>query len=264
MIWGINNGMFARQWFAPLVKALYERPAFLEKQMNRLDRMIVPSKLMRSILVEHGLKEDKVVFCPFGINFMPADTMLPSEANVPLRIGFVGTLAEHKGAHVLIDAIRQIPREHAIEVLLYGILMDYPDYAEKLKAAAGDDPRIKFCGTFPNSEIGRVFAALDVLVVPSVWHENTPLIIYTAQAAKCPVIASDHDGIAEIVHHGKNGLLFPAGDALALAHLIDSLYMDPSILKQLAANSEPPRTISEYVSDLEKVYREVLSERCEQ
>ncbi|MBE0575135.1 MAG: glycosyltransferase family 4 protein [Desulfuromonadales bacterium] len=262
MIWGINKGMYASHWFAPLVKALYARPAFLEKQMNRLDRMIVPSLLMQRILLEHGLNEDKVVSCPFGINFVPADKMPPSQVAVPLRIGFVGTLAEHKGAHVLVEAVRQIPRERAIEVLLYGNLESYPSYAERLKAAAGDDPRVKFCGTFPNSEIGRVFANLDVLVVPSVWHENTPLIIYTAQAARCPVIASDHEGISEIVHHGKNGLLFPAGDALVLARLIESLYQDPCILKKLAANSEPPKTIDAYVCDLEQIYQEVLSERC--
>ncbi len=183
---------------------------------------------------------------------------------MPLRIGFVGTLAEHKGAHVLVEAVRQIPRERALEVLLYGNLEGYPNYVEKLKAAAGDDPRIRFCGTFPNSEIGKIFAALDVLVVPSVWHENTPLVIYTAQAARCPVIASDHEGISEIVHHGKNGLLFPAGDALALARLIDSLSDDRDMLKQLAANAEPPRTIEEYVCDLEQIYKEVLSERGEQ
>jgi glycosyltransferase involved in cell wall biosynthesis len=181
---------------------------------------------------------------------------------VPLRIAFVGTLAEHKGAHVLVEAVRQIPRERAIEVLLYGNFESYPSYVERLKAAAGDDPRVKFCGTFPNSEIGKVFSNLDVLVVPSVWHENTPLIIYTAQAARCPVIASDHEGISEIVHHGSNGLLFPAGDAPALARLIESLYQEPCILKMLAANAEPPRTIDEYVFDLEQIYKEVLSERC--
>ncbi len=85
MIWGINKGMFASQWFAPLVKALYARPAFLEKQMNRLDRMIVPSRLMQRILLEHGLKEEKVVSCPFGINFVPAEKMPPSEVECAIE-----------------------------------------------------------------------------------------------------------------------------------------------------------------------------------
>jgi glycosyltransferase involved in cell wall biosynthesis len=49
---------------------------------------------------------------------------------------------------------------------------------------------------------------LDVLVVPSIWYENTPLVIYSAQAAGCPVIASNLGGIAEVKHHEDNGLLF--------------------------------------------------------
>ena len=77
-----------------------------------------------------------------------------------------------------------------VELKIYGGLEDYPQYVAAARAAAGD-PRITFCGTFANQEIGRVFAGIDVLVVPSVWYENTPLVISSAQQAGCPVIASD-------------------------------------------------------------------------
>jgi glycosyltransferase involved in cell wall biosynthesis len=53
---------------------------------------------------------------------------------------------------------------------------------------------IKFCGTFPNKDIFTIFETIDVLIVPSVWFENTPLVIYSAQASNCPVIGSDLPG----------------------------------------------------------------------
>ena len=69
----------------------------------------------------------------------------------------------------------------------------------------------------PNESIGDVFSELDVLVVPSVWYENTPLAIYSAQEAGCPVIASNLGGMSEVIKHEKNGLLFEAGDFVGLA-----------------------------------------------
>ena len=261
MIWGLNKGLFSGRWFAPLVRALYDRPAFIEEQMNRLDRMIVPTRLLEKILIKQGLKEEKIVFCPFGINFHNIEQKIIPEETMLLRIGFIGTLAEHKGPHVLIDAIGLLPQDLSLEVKLYGKLDDYPEYVERLKASAGKDPRIRFYGTFPNSEIGEIFTHIDVLVVPSIWYENSPLVIYSAQAAGCPVIASDLEGMAEVVRHGDNGLLFQAGRASTLARLLESFIQDPAMLQNLSKNAAMPKSIVEYVSELVGIYNEVLNVR---
>ena len=262
MIWGINKGMFANAWFAPLVRALYDRPAFLRQQMNRMDRMIVPTRMMGQTLIAHGLKEDKVFFCPFGINCDKAKKNgVPIEDSAKLRIGFIGTLAEHKGAHVLIEAVRELPHELCLDVQLYGKLDDFPEYVKKLKLSADEDPRIRFCGTFPNNEIGYIFAQLDVLVVPSIWYENTPLVIYSAQAAGCTVIVSNLPGMTEIVHQGENGLLFEAGNPSDLAQQIKSIIQKPEMLTKLSKNAKLPKTIAEYTTEIEAIYAEVLEER---
>lgn len=260
IIFWIKKGMFSCMWFSPLVRALYERPSFIEKQMNRLDRMIVPTKLMERTLIRHGLMSEKVVFSPYGINFYKLQQKKTSEGSSLLRIGFIGTLSEPKGAHVLVEAIRLIPQETSIKVKLYGKLDDFPSYVEKLIDISNRDPRIEFCGTFPNNEIGKVFEDIDVLVVPSIWYENTPLVIYSAQAACCPVIASDLDGIAEAVHHGDNGLLFPPGNASALANLIRSLLQNPAVLKKLEKNARVPKSMSTYATELVAIYDEIAKE----
>ncbi len=241
-----------------LVRALVKRPGFMKKRMNLLDKVVVPTRLMKQILQDNGLQKERIVFAPFGINLQYLEGVPRAGRSEVLRIGFIGTLAEHKGAHVLIEAIRLLATDRKLEVRLYGKLDDFPDYVERLKASSVADPRIKFCGTFPNQQIGEVFSDLDVLVVPSIWYENTPLVIYSAQAAGCPVIASNLGGMAEAVRHEDNGLLFEPGDASGLAAILKRLIGTPNLVENLAKNARKPKPVTEYVAELVDIYYEVL------
>ena len=260
MIWCINRGAFSGSWFSPMVRALYRRAGFLRERMNKLDRVIVPTHLMEEILVANGLRPDKVVYSRFGIFPYPPETN-EQDIGGKFRIGFIGGLSEHKGTHLLISAVRRLPEIVSLELRIYGRNDLYPDYYEKLLRLADVDQRIRFCGTFPNEIIGKIFAELDVLVVPSIWYENTPLVIYSAQAAGCPVIASNLGGMAEVVEHEKNGLLFEAGDIAGLVGAIERLARDRELLRQLAANAMRPKSICDYVSELQIIYDEILTER---
>lgn len=257
MIWGINHGAFSGAWFSPMVSALYQRAGFLRTRMNMLDRVIVPTRLMEDMLVLNGLQPDKVVFSRFGIRTIAPEAHKPDMSG-RLRIGFIGGLSEHKGVHLLISAVRLLPRTALLELKIYGRPDIYPEYFAMLQRLADADDRICFCGTFPNEQIGNVFAELDMLVVPSIWYENTPLVIYSAQAAGCPVIASNLGGMAEVVEHEKNGLLFKAGDVVGLAASIGRVTDDRELLHKLAANAVKPKSISEYVSELLSIYDDVL------
>lgn len=260
MIRSINRGAFSQSWFSPMVRALDQRAGFLRERMNKLDKVIVPTRLMEELLVNNGLKPDKVVYSRFGIRPTPVE---PRKQDMVerLRIGFIGGLSEHKGAHLLVSAVRCMSKFKSLELKIYGRSDQYPDYFEKLRILADADPRIAFCGTFPNEDIGKIFAELDVLVVPSIWYENTPLVIYSAQAAACPVIASNLGGMAEVVEHEENGLLFEAGDIDGLACALERISLDRGLLQKLAANAISPKHISDYVAELQNIYIAVLNER---
>lgn len=260
MIWCINRGAFSRSLFSPMVRALSQRAGFLRERMNKLDRMIVPTRLMEEMLVNNGLKQDKVFFSRFGIRPAMVEAR-KLDAAERIRIGFIGGLSAHKGAHLLISAVRSMPEIESLELRIYGRSDLNPDYFEKLLTLADADQRIRFCGTFPNEAIGKIFAELDVLVVPSIWYENTPLVIYSAQEAGCPVIASNLGGMAEVVEHERNGLLFEAGEVAGLAGAIKRLVLDRELLKKLATNAIKPKHISDYVAELQNIYIEVLKER---
>lgn len=239
---------------------LAQRVGFLRERMNRLDRVVVPTRLMLDRLVAAGLRADRVVLRRYGIRSVQPVPRVADERG-RLRVGFIGTLGEHKGAHVAVAAVRSLPAALPVELRIYGGPDFDPPYTRRLQALAGDDPRIRFCGTFPNEEIGTIFSGIDVLVVPSIWFENTPLVIDSAQAAACPVIASDLGGMSEAVEHGRNGLLFPAGDAGALARLLENLASDRAMLDRLSASAVPPKTDAEYVEAMLQVYAEILAER---
>lgn len=259
MIWCINQGAFSGSWFSPMVRALYRRADFLRDRMNRLDRMIVPTRLMERMLVRNGLNQDKVVFSRFGIRPITPEARLDNSEGM-LRVGFIGGLSEHKGAHLLVSAVRALPQV-PLKLRIFGRTDLNLPYVEKLQHLVDGDVRIRFCGTFPNESIGKVFAELDVLVVPSIWYENTPLVIYSAQAAGCPVVASNLGGMAEVVEHERNGLLFEAGNVAGLASAIERLADDRGLLQRLAANAEKPKLIGGYVNELLAVYDNVLKGR---
>lgn len=233
-------------------RALANRHPFLSGRLKRIDRVLVPNRFMWGVLSRHGLDPDKAVLQPFGIN-LDYQRNIPRIPSAKLRIGFIGTLAKHKGAHVLIEALRRLP-DLDCEVRVYGRLTDDPAYGEFIQGLARDESRVKFMGGFPNSEIGQVFSELDVLVVPSIWLENTPLVIYSAQASGCPVIGSDVGGVASTVEDKVNGLLFPPGDADALARCISRLALEPGLLKRLGGAAKPPLSIRDYCEVLEQHY----------
>lgn len=260
MIRLLRKGMFSRRWFAPFVTALSNRTDFMKSRMNKLDRVIVPTRLMEDILKKYGLLPEKIIFSPYGINLTHLTGVVRHDSD-KLRIGFIGTLAEYKGAHILLKAVRSISEGEPIELKIYGKIDDFPEYVKELRLIAGDDKRIEFCGTFPNDRIGEIFASLDVLVVPSIWYENTPLVIYSAQAAGCPVIATNLGGMSEAVEHEVNGLLFGPCDISGLADAIRRLIHDRKLLKELSGNAHRPKSIPEYVEEIIMIYREVLEEK---
>jgi len=84
-----------------------------------------------------------------------------------------------------------------------------------------------------NQRIAAIYEQIDVLVVPSVWPENSPVTIWEAMASGIPVIASDIGGISELVEHGITGLLAPPRDPRALADLIEQLVKDPDLRREM-------------------------------
>lgn len=228
-------------------------------RINQLTGILSPNPFMTELLIKYGIKPHLIRQSAFGIDMGDKKTRIrKKQPEKPLVIGFIGTLNQHKGCHILIEAFRTISKEDAI-LKIYGSGDDFPSYSNMLKQLAAGNNSIEFCGTFPNSKIHSVMFNLDVLVVPSLWYENTPLVIYSAQASGCPVVASELPGISGVIKNKINGLLFETGNTQALTSKLKQLLNNTELLQKLSENSKQPKSTRDYVEELLSLWRDNTS-----
>ncbi len=236
------------------IRALSIRAGFTVARLNMLNGIVAPTQLMADVLIRNGVNADLITRSAYGIDVTGFDTVREGRvSDSVVHIGYIGTLGPHKGCDVLIRAFNGL-REKSARLHVYGDEGHFPSYVKDLHAAADGNDAITFRGTFANADIGRALAGLDVLVVPSVWYENAPLVVYSALAAKRPVIASNFPGLSEVVQNERNGLLFEPRNATALERCLRRLFREPGLLERLGANCKPPKSIARYVDELMVLY----------
>jgi glycosyltransferase involved in cell wall biosynthesis len=106
-------------------------------------------------------------------------------------------------------------------------------------------------------DVGNVFAAFDVVVFPSLW-EGTPLTAFEALAAGRPIVASDADGLVDILHGGVDSVIVPKRDSAAIASAVGRLLDDPEYRAQLASRARLTGAgydIQAFVRKMEQLYR---------
>ena len=177
----------------------------------------------------------------------------------PLRIGYVGTLVWHKGVHVLLDAVGRLPPA-AYELKIFGHPDVFPEYTARLRAQAAGLP-IQFMGAFGRDRTAEVYANMDVLVVPSLWLENSPLVIHEAFMAGVPVVGARIGGIADLIDHGDNGLLYEPASPGALESALRQLIERPQRLVDFSRRLPRVKSIAQDAREWESAYAEVLGSR---
>ena len=221
-----------------------------------VELFVSPSRALAEAFVELGLPRERLEVSDYG--FPPLNGRRGPRGE-RLRIGFVGTLVWHKGLHLLLEAARALPRER-FELLVFGSLATFPDHVATLRRMARDLP-VRFMGAFDAGEAARVYGQIDALVVPSLWPENSPLVIHEASMAGVPVVGARMGGIPELVQHEVSGLTYEARSAAALALALARLIDEPGLLERLASAAPPVKPIEDDAADWEARYARVLSAR---
>lgn len=224
------------------------------------DLRISPSRFLRAKLLESGAFEPHTFL--FSDNGMRTDHVRALEKRPApggrLRLGFVGSLVWYKGGEVLLRALRELARL-PIELHVHGAFAPAsdPHHAELARLAEG--AAVTFHGRFDNARLAEVYAGIDVLVVPSVWFENSPITIHEAHLFRTPVVTSDIGGMAEYVRDGVDGLHFAVGDARDLAAKLRRLLDEPGLLERLGRDFPPIKTLEEDAAAAEFRYRALAS-----
>ena len=246
---------FRPDWLANLLW-LSERPGWMKRTLSQMDVLLAPTANTAKLLTINGIKPVEMRISGFGLESHAAPILPAHSEDSKLRIGYIGTFRHSKGLHVLLEAMRQLPSEK-VRLEVYGSPGHFPEYDVLIQTLAQGLDNVSFRGTFPNETLPQVFAELDVLTIPSLWYENSPLVLLSSFALKTPVVASNVGSLADLVEHGKNGLLFEMGNASDLASQFRALIGNASLLERLRGGIPQVRSIDQNTEELLDIYSHV-------
>lgn len=240
------------------INQVEQRLDFLRKALNQANAIISPSKFLENVYAQWGIDSNRILFSRQGRDFPDLKPeMLEKTPSDDLRIGYMGQIAPHKGIHLLFEAARQLPNA-PLCIKVFGDTAAFPNYTDRLRQLKNNDTRLEICGVYQGQSISELYRQLDILVVPSIWYENSPNVILEAFAHKTPVITSNLGGMAELVEHEKNGLLFEVGQAASLAAQLQRLLKEPTLLPRLKHGIGKVKSVAEEVEELEQIYQRIL------
>jgi glycosyltransferase involved in cell wall biosynthesis len=192
------------------------------------------------------------------------------EYNIPENafiLVLVALLRPRKGVEVIIKAANLV-LEHFPDVYLLIVgnddISEDPDYGTKLRALTSElciEQKVIFTGF--RDDVPAILKQSNIMVLPSLFGEGLPMVILEAMALGIPVVASNIEGIPEIIEDGVNGFLVNPGDVEELSNKVIQVLKDPILLKSVvtAAQQKIINEMDGYsqARNIEKVYREVLA-----
>jgi glycosyltransferase involved in cell wall biosynthesis len=229
---------------------------------DRVDHFIAPSRyLMDRFIHDFGLPPERITYLDYGF---PLHYLTPSVKRTPsdkYRFGYIGTHIPAKGVNLLLEAFDGLG--NAAELHIWGAKDEQSTRA--LMSMADGKAGIHFHGSYVNHDLANeVFTRVDCIVVPSIWMENSPLVIHEAQACRIPVITANAGGMAEYVAHQVNGLLFDHRSAPSLGHWMRWAIDHPDAMVRFgargylhSADGAIP-SIVDHCRSLEAIYTQVI------
>ena len=229
--------------------------------MEKLSGRIAVSEKARQFMVEHVGGD--AVLIPNGVDcraFAVPDA-LPGYPRAAPTLFFIGRIDEpRKGLPTLLSAMPSI-------------IAAWPD-VELLVAGPGDvhsvakslDPdvaaHVRFLGLVSEEDKVRAFHSADLYIAPQLGGESFGIVLLEAMASGTPVLASDLEAFLRVLEEGRDGRVFPTGDADALATAVIELLGDEPARHELAARGL--RRAQEFdwatvARDVERVYESVVT-----
>jgi glycosyltransferase involved in cell wall biosynthesis/MoaA/NifB/PqqE/SkfB family radical SAM enzyme len=242
---------------------IHQRMTETKAIINKVDLFIAPSNYLRDRFInDFGVPENKIIYLDYGFPTEYLTHTKQSKEKKNYTFGYIGTHIPAKGVNILIEAFKQI--EEPATLKIFGRANGQSTNALKALAETSKN-KIKFSGEYINHNLANdVFSNIDCIVVPSIWGENSPLVIHEAQSCKVPVITADFGGMKEYVKHKVNGLLFEHRNKNSLTEQMKFAVSNPDRMKTLgkcgylySADGSVPN-IRDHCKELEKIYSKFI------
>lgn len=230
--------------------------------IKKVDLFIAPSNYLRDRFInDFAVPKNKIIYLDYGFPTEYLTQTEKSKEKTNYTFGYIGTHIPAKGVNILIEAFMQI--EGPATLKIFGRANGQSTNALKALAETSKN-KIEFSGEYINHNLANeVFSNVDCIVVPSIWGENSPLVIHEAQSCKVPVITADFGGMKEYVQHNVNGLLFEHRNINSLAEQMKFAVSNPDKMKTLgekgylySADGSVPN-IQDHCKELEKLYQKL-------
>ncbi len=205
----------------------------LKRMFGVIDHLICPSYFLKrqylnwgvdpqTISVMENIPDQKVG----PINPKPASGLVPE---TQLVVGYFGQINPWKGLDLIIKGLAMARAEGAdVNLQVHGPSEDLSNSPEGVTLA----------GAYSPEQLGERMAGIDLLVMGSIWYENSPMVIQEAYRYRRAVLLPNLGGMAEKVKEGCTGLLFDAGDSASLARCLVELYSNRKLLTKLTEGVE--------------------------
>jgi glycosyltransferase involved in cell wall biosynthesis len=236
------------------------RTWYIRRFFELVDHFVAPSQFLAERYIAWGIPQERMsvienLIVPPRVTNRRAEAV--DRAGL-LRVGFFGQISALKGINVLLEAA-EIIEQRKVTNVVFEIYGDYsgapPEFqAEFLARMKNVGRNVKFHGPYDQHRVDALMQAVDVVVVPSIWWENSPLVIQEALRNRRPILCSDVGGMAEKVRDGIDGYHFPVGNSVALASSLLQLADKPNRLTSIGKTMGSPATTNEITDRYAQLY----------
>jgi glycosyltransferase involved in cell wall biosynthesis len=247
---------FVRRWFYR--QKVRQRRRDLLEVTNNASALISPSLSMKPNLEGFGVKNEDFNVLRLGIRLGKfRRRRVPLRRGDDITIGFIGSIAFHKGIAVLLQAMHfaGIPNQ----LLLYGKIRQAE--ARDIEALIRKTPWVVLRGEFDNADVMKILEEIDILVAPSIWEEPFCLVVEEARAAGVPVITTAIGAMPERIIDRRNGFLLAPGNAEMLADKLRWLIANYDSVVATLDVTHNLSTIEENAAFYEQVYAKIMEHR---
>jgi glycosyltransferase involved in cell wall biosynthesis len=226
--------------------------------IEHCEKSVALTKWYRDVLIKNKIPEDKLVYIPQAAPHNYCKHLAERKSTLPIKCIFIGRINHAKGVHLLIESIRNFS-EQSIMLDIFG--QDNGDaYTKRCKEESANMPNIQWKGLLQPDDVHDTLENYDVLCIPSLICEMSPLVIQEAFAAGIPVLASSVSGNAEQIRHNVNGWLFDFNSTLSLREQLKKLIEKPSLIDEAKKYIPEVNGFKNVAEEYTKLYCGILPE----
>jgi len=200
------------------------------------DRLITVSEAIHNLLAkEFPDYQHKISFLPNGVDSKLINTPIPKtrpDGKIAFKLLSIGSLIPRKGVETIIDALGYLHSPRNFKLVVVGDGLELSNLKGLVKKK-GLDNIVEFVGQVPPGQVAEYLRDADAFILAS-YSEGRPNVVLESFAVGVPVIASDINGVQELVRDNETGMRFPPGNARVLASKIEKLQQSIALQAKLS------------------------------